>query len=411
MSATAETVEVVRLGDQGDGIAEAAGGPVYITGALPGEQWQIGDDGQYAQLTTASERVEPPCPHAASCGGCMAQHMSEPLYRSWKLERIKRALGRRGIEADLHQLWQAPNGSRRRVTFSVGRNGGTYEIGFQAQRSHSVTAISDCLIARPEIIARLDVLRDLLASLDPGETNSANIRVHVLAADNGCDIAITGIDPPKDARQREHLTGRAAASDILRLTVDGDIVMQRAEPVLNIAGCTVAIPPGVFLQAAKVAEIEMAEVVIKAIGRSRTVADLFCGIGTFTLPVARRAHVSAIDSDRHAIDALAKAVRHARGLKPIDARQRDLFREPLSRTELKSYDAVVFDPPRAGAGAQAAQLARSSVATIVAVSCNPATFARDLRTLLDGGYRLESVLAFDQFLYSPHVEMIGILRR
>ena len=182
-------------------------------------------------------------------------------------------------------------------------------------------------------------------------------------------------------------------------------------PVLQIAGADLAVPPGAFVQAVAAAEALMVETIIKALGRARNVADLFCGLGTFTLPMARKARVTAIDNAADAMAALADAVRHAQGLKPVESLRRDLFREPLSRNELNRFDAVVFDPPRAGAASQCEALARSKVACVVAVSCNPATMARDLRVLIDGGYELQSLLPIDQFLYSAHVEAVAVLRR
>jgi 23S rRNA (uracil1939-C5)-methyltransferase len=231
----------------------------------------------------------------------------------------------------------------------------------------------------------------------------------VLAARNGLDLAL--------ATHRPHpgviaaLAAIAADNGIARIAVNGDVAVQRSAPVLPLAGVDVVPPPGAFVQAAETAEQDITRLLLGAIGKSRRVADLFCGLGTFTFAIARHARVLAVDGDAAAVAALGAAALRAQGLKPIETRTRDLFREPLSARELKGFDAVVFDPPRAGAKAQAAHLARSDVGLVAAVSCDPGTLARDVRILVDGGYHLESVTPIDQFLYSAHVEAVAVLRR
>ena len=236
-------------------------------------------------------------------------------------------------------------------------------------------------------------------------------RLHVLLADNGIDVLVDGVQGGLSAAAREALAGLAQQGGILRLRVGDDEIYQSAQPVLQVAGADLRVPAGVFVQAVAAAEAMMAQTVVKALGRAKHVADLFCGLGTFTLPIARRARVMAVDNQPEAVAALADAVRHVQGLKPIESLRRDLFREPLSRNELKQFDAVVFDPPRAGAIAQSEALAKSKVPCVVAVSCNPATMARDLRILIDGGYKLQSMTPIDQFLFSAHVEAVAVLRR
>ena len=201
------------------------------------------------------------------------------------------------------------------------------------------------------------------------------------------------------------------AAGILRLTVGRDEIFQLDQPIIDIGGIQVPVPEGAFLQAVPQAEAFMASRVVDAVTRARTVADLFAGIGTLTFPIADRARVSAYDSDADGLAALAYAARHSSGLKPVTVRRRDLFREPLSRGELNAFDAVIFDPPRAGAAAQAKALARSRVGVVVAVSCNPATLARDARTLSGGGYQLVALDLVDQFLYSAHLEAVAVFKR
>ena len=196
-----------------------------------------------------------------------------------------------------------------------------------------------------------------------------------------------------------------------RLTINKETVALVRPPVLTFGGVDVEPPPGLFVQAAQESEDEMVRLVLAATAKAKRVADLFCGLGTFTFPLARRARVLAVDQKGSAIQALQAAARRAQGLKPIEAKVRDLFRMPVSAKELEGFDAVVFDPARSGAEEQASELARCKARTVVAVSCNPGTLARDVRILIDGGYVLERVTPIDQFLYSHHVEAVAVLRR
>ncbi|MFY0614597.1 MAG: class I SAM-dependent RNA methyltransferase [Hyphomicrobiaceae bacterium] len=404
-------MNIVRLGAHGDGVTEDAGDPQFVPFALPGERWRQTGDGGFERLSDAPGRVVPPCPHYGTCGGCVAQHMSETVYTEWKTNLVRQAFAHHGITSDLRPLWRAPPGSRRRVTFSVAAADGRIRFGFREARSHTLVEIKACTIAAAEIVDVLPVLGTVLAEIANNGPLPSDTRLHVMRADNGIDVLVSGVKKTLSAAVREKLAGVADQGGILRLIVGNDEIFQSAHPVLQVAGADLRLPAGVFTQAVAAAETAMAVAVVKALGRAKRVADLFCGLGTFALPIAKRARVVAIDNQSDAVAALAGAVRHAQGLKPVECVTRDLFREPLSRNELKAFDAVVFDPPRAGAIAQSEALARSKVPCVVAVSCNPATLARDLRILIDGGYTLHSVLPIDQFLFSAHVEAIAVLRR
>jgi 23S rRNA (uracil1939-C5)-methyltransferase len=203
----------------------------------------------------------------------------------------------------------------------------------------------------------------------------------------------------------------AERQNLARLTRHGEIVAQRTPPMLGVGRALVMLPPGAFLQATNVGETILAQLVATHCESAKTVADLFCGIGPFALRLAERAQVTAVDSDKDAIDALRRAAAATPGLKPVAAQQRDLFRRPLMPRELDRLDAVVFDPPRQGAEAQARALAASAVSTVLAVSCNPVTFARDARILVDGGYRIMHIVPVDQFLFSAHVEVVGAFEK
>jgi 23S rRNA (uracil1939-C5)-methyltransferase len=237
------------------------------------------------------------------------------------------------------------------------------------------------------------------------------VRLTVTLAGNGLDVALEDVPGDPSPEIRERVAREAAALKLARVTIAGDTLYQSTVPAVGFGDANVVLPARAFLQAAPAAEAEMVRLVVSAVGPAKRVADLFCGLGTFTFPLAKRAAVLAVDGDKQAIGALQSAAKRAPGLKPIATKVRDLFREPLSGKELEGFDAVVFDPPRAGAAAQAAALAASKVAAVAAVSCNPATLARDARILIDSGFKLEAVTPIDQFLFSPHIEAVAVLRR
>ena len=410
MSEIAE-VEIARLGAQGDGVAQTPQGPCYVPYALPGERVRIrreAERGRLVEIVRAStQRVAPRCQHFGTCGGCSAQHMADELYRAWKRAAVAEAFAHRGLDAPIRDVVAVPPGSRRRATLEARRERGVIVLGFHAAGTHDVVDLAACPVLVPAIAGALPALRDLAALL----VSAADAcRLVVTAAGNGLDVAVEGaVMPGPEARAR--LSQIAARAGIVRLTIAGDIVAQREVPALALGGAAVRFPPAAFLQASAAAEVAMTALMLGAIGKAKRIADVFCGVGTFTFALAARARVLAMDSDKAAIAALQEAALRAQGLKPIEARVRDLMREPLSRTELEGFDAVVLDPPRAGAKAQAEALARSKVPVVVAVSCNPATLARDARILVDGGYAIESVTPVDQFVWSDHVEAVAVLRR
>lgn len=402
-----EELEVVRLGARGDGIAEAAQGPRYLPFALPGERVRPHGVGLPDLLSAPNpERRAPRCRHFGVCGGCVAQHMGERLYAEWKRGILADALRQRGLPAELGPLRAIAPGSRRRAVMTGRSRRGESLLGYHPRDSDTIFDVLDCPVLVPEIVACLPALRAIVAAVAAPE-----VRLTVLATPAGLDVALSSARA-LDAKLATRLAQIAAAERRLaRLTLNGESIAQRAVPALAFAGVEVCPPPGAFVQAVVEAERAIAEEVAAATAKARRVADLFCGVGTLTFHLARGATVMACDSDRVAVEALRSAARHAKGLKPIEAKVRDLMREPLSPRELEGFEAVVFDPPRAGAMAQAAALARSRVPIVVAVSCSPGTLARDLRSLVDGGYRLERVSAIDQFLFSSHVETVACLRR
>ena len=423
MNSDKRELDIVRLGAQGDGIAETASGPVYVPGTLPGERVAAAVGGERGRLLEilrpSADRVAPPCRHFGSCGGCAAQHIGAPLYRAWKRDMVRVAFAHRGLEPEIGELVAVPPGSRRRVTLGAEKRGGQVMLGFREEGTHTLVDLEVCPVVVPAIERALPGLREMA---DVMLAEDGGLRLTVTAANGGLDVALEGIDKPAldaksiegrslEAKARARIARIAAAIGALRVTAGGQLVVQSAAPKLVLGGAEVVLPPAPFIQATAEAEAAIAEILTAATHKAKRVADLFSGLGTFTFALARRARVSAYDGDRPAIEALTVAVRSAQGVKPIEARVRDLIGEPLSRVELDGFDAVVFDPPRGGAKAQAEMLARSKVPVVCAVSCNPATLARDCRILVDGGYRIERVTPIDQFVWSPHVEAVAVLRR
>lgn len=416
-AAQAETiVEIERLGAQGDGVATSASGNLmFVPFTLPGERVRLRIDEDHVAtdgiIVESPDRTPPACRHFTHCGGCQMQHLSLPLYRAWKRQIVVDAFAQRGIEAEVAALTGGAPGERRRAVLSA-RWARQPRLGFHAARSSELVDIAECPVLEPVLERALPSLRSLLALLPRWEGEA---RIALLAATNGIDVAI---DPPAEAaRPGAEVLARIGAllatlASMVRVSLAGEVIFQRESPYVEAGRARVAPPSGGFLQASLGAERRMAELVVASLPKkAKRVADLFCGVGAFTFPLAERVRVLAVDSDAVAIATLQQAARGATGVKPVEARVRDLFREPLSRKELEGIDAVVLDPPRAGAKAQAEMLARSKVPLVVAVSCNPATLARDARILIDGGYRLGSVTPIDQFFWSAHVEAVAVLER
>lgn len=406
--ADAREVVVERLGGKGDGVAMLDGETVYVPFGLPGERWTVGVDGD-ERVSDSACRVTPLCRHFLACGGCIAQHMSDGLYRDWKRGLVAEAFRHRGLEVEVAPLVAVGPGTRRRAYFGIERRGVAVRIGFREEGQHTLVDLSECPVLDPSIVTAVPGLRAMAAI---AMTDRVGGRLLVTKLDHGLDVAFENGRRDLSPADRAELAAVAQELGFLRLTVAGEPIMSRGRPVVTLGGVEVEVTAGVFLQAIPEVERLLAELCLSALPKSaKNVADLFCGIGTLTLPLARRAAITGYDSDRRAIGALAGAVRHAQGLKPITAVARDLFRDPLSARELSGFDAVVLDPPRAGASEQVERLAKSKVPLVLAVSCNPATLARDARTLIDGGYNMSVVTPIDQFVFSAHVEAFAVLRR
>ena len=408
-----ERLSIVRLGHRGDGVADATE-PIYVPYTLPGETVEVEDwpghpdRRQLLRVEAASpDRIATICPHFGVCGGCAVQHWAWDLYRAWKRDLVVSALETAGLATAVDDLIDAHGDGRRRAVFHARR--GTHAIlsvGFAAALAHHIVPIDRCPILAPALDGALAAAWAIAQAL---EATSKPLDIAATATDNGLDIDVRG-SGPLTADIGLVLAPIAERHRLVRLTRHSELVAQRAAPTIRIGRASLHLPPGAFLQATVEGEAALARHVVAHLGAAKTVADLFCGIGPFALRIAEFARVIAVDSDEGAIAALAKAARTP-GLRPIEAKARDLFRRPLVAPELRGMDAVVFDPPRQGAQAQARELAKSAVPLIVAVSCNAATFARDAKILVEGGYRLTNVTPIDQFRYSPHVEIVARFQR
>ncbi|HEY6022570.1 MAG TPA: class I SAM-dependent RNA methyltransferase [Pseudolabrys sp.] len=410
-----EQLTITRLGHRGDGVADTPEGPVYVPYALPGETVTVErvaghpDRRRLVHLDKPSyERATPICKHFGACGGCALQHWSLAEYHLWKRSLVVEALAQANVIAPVDELIDAHGAGRRRAVLHARR--GTHdvlEVGFTAPRAHHIVAIDECPILAPELAGALRAAWAIAETLKP---TGKPLDIQTTATDSGLDIDVRGFGA-LNAERLAALARVAEAHGLARLTRHGELVAQRAQPLLQIGRAKVPLPPGAFLQATTEGEATLARLVTEHIGKAKRLADLFAGIGTFALRLAERARVSAADSDADAIKALERGAATTSGLKPVEAVQRDLFRRPFVASELKAFDGVVFDPPRQGAEAQARELAKSTVPLVVAVSCDAATFARDAKILLGGGYRLVAVTPVDQFRYSHHVEIVAKFTR
>ena len=411
------TLTIDRIGGQGDGVARSEAGPVFAPLTLPGEtiRAEVVDGRAEAIeiLTPSHERIAPVSPHYGDCGGCSLQHWAAEPYLEWKREQVLLALARERIEAEVATTVVTPAGVRRRLALHarLGEDG-QVRLGFKARKSWRLAPIVECPVADPRLIAAIPALAAVVAPLMESPRSAPTL--HVTQTLTGLDLDITGIERRQGGPSRDAVLKAIAAAgraDLARLSLAGEILVEARKPEVMFGRVAVALPAGGFLQASPPAEAAMVALTVEAAKGAKKIADLFCGAGTFTFPLAELAPVVAADSAAPAVAALKAAAARAGKLKPITAEARDLFRRPMAPYDLRGCDVIVVDPPRAGAIEQTAQIAQTKATTVVGVSCNPQTFARDARVLIDAGFRLERVTPIDQFLWSAHVELVGVFRR
>jgi 23S rRNA (uracil1939-C5)-methyltransferase len=409
-----ERLIVTQLGHRGDGVVDSDAGPIYVPYTLPGETVEVEawprhpDRRQLLRVESAScERITPICPHFGVCGGCALQHWNWTEYIAWKHDLVRTALQQSGLDAPVDDLIDAHGDGRRRAVFHArGGTHGVLAVGFAAAHQHHIVPIDRCPVLAPGLDGALTAAWAIAQELEPLKKP---LDIAVTASETGLDVDVRG-SGPLPPRVASALAVVAERHRLARLTRHGELVVQRAAPVISMGSARVELPPGAFLQATTEGEAALARAVLAHLGNVKLVVDLFCGLGPFALRIAERARVIAADTDADAIAALTKAARTP-GLRPVAATARDLFRRPFVAEELRGAGVVVFDPPRQGAQAQARALATSKVPLVIAVSCNAATFARDIKILVDGGYKLKAVTPIDQFRYSPHVEIVARLER
>ena len=398
---------ITGLGRRGDGIAEWNGQTLHVPYVLPGEKVRAKIEGErpsvLARLVDGPGRVRPFCPHFGQCGGCQAQHMSAELYRQWKQGLLSEALRQQGIVTEAMPLVDAHGEGRRRASFHVRVDGGAVRAGFMEMRSHRLADIATC----PILVPALGPLHGICVAIG---AVLGNCDVSATATTGGLDVAVKA---ERRARERDLVRAAPLCAELglARLSINGEVLATLSVPRIAMGRALITPPPQSFLQATAKGEEELSRLVGAAVGKAKAVADLFCGLGPFALRLAETTRIRAFDSDRAAISALLAASRQTPGLKPVEAEVRDLFREPLTAKELSAYGAVVFDPPRAGAEAQARQIARSEVRDVAAVSCDPGTLARDAAILMAGGYRLLTLTPVDQFKWSFHLEAVAHFRK
>lgn len=400
MSQTEET-EIIAMGAFGEGAADTSNGHVFVPFTLPGERVEIAGEAGRPQLVRVADpspdRIVPICPHFGTCGGCQLQHWHQAPYLAFKRDLVAMALERQGIKTVVAATVPAYGSGRRRATLHAADG----VAGYTERRSHAIHPIERCPILVPALQeaapAIVHAIGDIVGPCD----------VALTASDTGIDIAIRA----KTKRKAPDFAALAKRFPIARVALNGELRLLLRQPAIRMGKAEVHLPVESFLQATAEAETALAHLVIEGTKTAKRVTDLFCGVGPFALRLAERAQVKAYDSDAKAVAACQAALSATPGLKSLGAARRDLFGDPLVPQELEKFDCVVFDPPRAGAEAQARELARSKVKRVIGVSCNPISFARDAAILIAGGYRLEQVTPVDQFQFTPHVELVGLFRR
>lgn len=420
----AMTVDIVieSLGAQGDGVGRHDGAQVFVSHALPGERVRVrleakgrnAFDGRLVEvLQPAANRVVPPCPLFARCGGCAMQHMALPDYQAWKKAQVAATLATRGIVMPARTNFVGTaQGQRRRAVFAAVKEKDHVTLGFHAEKSHEIVPLDNCLLLTPALRASLPHLVRLAAA---ALNNKQTADIQVTETLSGLDLLFQSGDNLAETR-RQPLIAAARAADVARVSwahgkrQPEPIVMARV-PQVRFADILVDLPIGAFLQPSAEGEAALVAAVTAGIGKAKRVADLFGGCGTFSFPLSKLARVLSADSSKPAVSALVAAVNRSQLSGRVEGLARDLEQSPLPPQDLKPFDAVVYDPPRSGAEMQSRMIAKSLVKRVVAVSCNPASFARDARILIDAGFSLGDFTILDQFLWSHHAELVAVFTR
>jgi len=400
--------EIVRLGHKGDGITAQG---LFVPNTLPGEIVEGTEENGRVQgariVTPSADRVRPACRHAKSCGGCAMQHASDDFVARWKVGFVEAALKNQGIAVDLGPIATSPERSRRRAVFHGRRTKKGTMVGLHARASDSLVEVPDCILMVPEIMEAYAALSRLV---EIGGSRRGEMDITVISTDTGLDISVTN-GKPLDLDMQVELGRFVRDLSLSRLSWNGEALAGEAQPYLTFGKARVVPAPGAFLQATAEGQAVLIALMRKAVAGADRVIDLFSGSGTFSLPISEHAEVHAVEGVSDMLEALMKGWRQAPGLKAVTVETRDLYRQPVREDELNAFDAAIIDPPRPGALAQCGEIAKSHLKTVGFVSCNPITFARDAKLLIEAGFEIDWIVPVDQFRWSPHVEIAACFKR
>ncbi|WP_019219770.1 class I SAM-dependent RNA methyltransferase [Bartonella florencae] len=406
-----DNVIIDHIGVNGYGVIKTLHDFVYVPFTLPGECAEIAVHGKYAKLVAlkkkSPERIDALCQHFGECGGCTLQHWHIDSYHKWKRQLVVDALKEYKLDLAVSPLIGSTPYSRRRITLTASMTPQGQKVGFNRHLSHEIVSLKECPVSCSQILSKLGDIRKLCAHLS---NHAKRFHITITYVANGLDVALSGYIIRHESL-RQKMVHTALACGITRLSVEDEVLVEREKPLIYFGDVCVEFPAGGFLQATSEAENMMGNIILTHLKKAKNVLDLFSGVGTFALRMAKKMNVHAVENDEKALKNLSSAARFARDLKTVTCEKRDLFRRPLSVRELERFESVVFDPPRAGAEEQVRELAKATIPRIVAISCNPLTFARDLSLLIAGGYTVEKVIPIDQFLWTPHVEVVALLSK
>ena len=404
-----------RLGSKGDGVAPLDGGEIIVPGALPGEEVRVSHNAQRGRveevLRASPERVDAICVHYGACGGCQTQHMRAEAVAAWRQQSLEDVFARAGF-TDIRFLpvLTSPLASRRRARFSAERVKGKVMVGFNQRSRHEIVDIPDCVVLHKDVLAARELIASMVDLLARPEVPRFSALVTLL--ENGIDIDLVGREEDSlSLAQREGLGALLADSNVVRLTLEGQLFSQKEVPLISLAGFLVPFPAGGFLQASREAEMALQDYVLENCGGGPAL-DLYAGCGTLALPLAKTRAVHGVEIAGGAVDALAFVAKHHRSrLKQLTVQARNLEQEPLRPEELAKYETIILDPPRGGAAAQIREIAASAMRHVIYISCNPKTFARDAKVLHAAGFVMGAVQLVDQFRFSAHIELAACFNR
>ena len=375
--------------------------------ALPGEEIALGKENKFKIILPSKDRITPVCAHYKGCGGCSMQHATQSFIKDWKSNVIKSCLSARGLETIIKPILTSKTNSRRRVTLHGMKTKKSVTVGFFKRNTHELISTPSCELVNPEILSAFSLFEEITLI---GATRKSIIEISVTVSKEGLDLNILN-GKKLDNQSIMKITGLCESFNIARITWNEDLLANFLNPTIVFQGIAITPPPNAFLQATEQGQEILITNAMLSVFDSDKVIDLFSGCGTFTLPAAKRSEVLAIDKTKSMLTAIDQAWRETTGLKKVTSRSQDLFKEPVGKEELNSFDAAIIDPPRVGAEAQSHELAKSHIKRISSVSCNPRTFSRDAKILVDSGFKLDWVQPIDQFLWSSHIELVAQFSR